>query len=465
MRKVVLNLKENMQYEIIKKLVETNGNKKRAAIKLNCTPRHINRLIKKYRENGKKAFVHGNTGRAPVNRINEAMRTDILDFYCKEIPNANFKHATELLDEHFNIQISNTTLTSILRKNYIVSPKAHRITKRKMKERLKHLRTEARKKVEIYEIETKLEEIDRNDAHPRRSRSAYLGELIQMDASEHIWFGDTKCHLHLAIDDAAGIILGGYFDEQETLKGYYKVLYQILTNHGIPYRFLTDRRTVFEYKLKNASSDEEDTFTQFSYACHQLGIEIDTTSVPQAKGRIERLNGTLQSRLPVELELKGIQSIEQANRQLPQFIKAYNDKFGLHIHDNKTVFEKQPTKEDINLTLAVLSNRKVDTGHCIKFSNKYYIPVTSGGLHKYFSSRTPALVIEALDGNLYVNINDTVYGLEEVIDRQEYSKDFDIIKEVKPKRKTIPSMHHPWRIGTFAAYVHKQKHRQNGAHV
>ena len=71
-----------------------------------------------------------------------------------------------------------------------------------------------------------------------------------MDASEHIWFGDTKCHLHLAIDDAAGIILGGYFDEQETLKGYYKVLYQILTNHGIPYRFLTDRRTVFEYKLK-----------------------------------------------------------------------------------------------------------------------------------------------------------------------------------------------------------------------
>ena len=465
MRKVVLNLKENMQYEIIKKLVETNGNKKRAAIKLNCTPRHINRLIKKYRENGKKAFVHGNTGRAPVNRINEAMRTDILDFYCKEIPNANFKHATELLDEHFNIQISNTTLTSILRKNYIVSPKAHRITKRKMKERLKHLRTEARKKVEIYEIETKLEEIDRNDAHPRRSRSAYLGELIQMDASEHIWFGDTKCHLHLAIDDAAGIILGGYFDEQETLKGYYKVLYQILTNHGIPYRFLTDRRTVFEYKLKNASSDEEDTFTQFSYACHQLGIEIDTTSVPQAKGRIERLNGTLQSRLPVEFELKGIQSIEQANRQLPQYIKKFNEQFGLHIHDNKTVFEKQPTKEDINLTLAVLSNRKVDTGHCIKFSNKYYIPVTSGGLHKYFSSRTPALVIEALDGNLYVNINDTVYGLEEVIDRLEYSKDFNNIKEKKPKRKAIPSMHHPWRIGTFAAYVHKQKHRQNGAHV
>ena len=152
------------------------------------------------------------------------------------------------------------------------------------------------------------------------------------------------------------------------------MLYQILTNHGIPYRFLTDRRTVFEYKLKNASSDEEDTFTQFSYACHQLGIEIDTTSIPEAKGRVERLNGTLQSRIPVEFDFQGIKSIEQANRQLPQYIKKFNEQFGLHIHDSKTVFEKQPSKKDINLTLAVLSNRKIDTGHCIKFFNKHYIP-------------------------------------------------------------------------------------------
>ncbi len=162
-----------------------------------------------------------------------------------------------------------------------------------MKKHLKDLRSKAHKKSEIVELETKLEELDRVDAHPRRPRSAYFGELIQMDASEHIWFDDTQCFLHVAIDDATGKIVGAYFDEQETLKGYYQVLYQILTNHGIPYRFLTDRRTVFDYKLKNASSDEEDTFTQFSCACHQLGIEINTTSIPEAKGRVERLNGTL----------------------------------------------------------------------------------------------------------------------------------------------------------------------------
>lgn len=465
MRKVELNLKENQQYKVIKKLVETNGNKKRAAIKLNCTQRHINRLIKKYNEKGKAGFLHGNTGRQPANKINKEKRTKILDIYCKEIPNANFRHATELLDEHFNIQISDTTLNTILRGNYIVSPKANRITKRKMKKHLKDLRSKAHKKSEIVELETKLEELDRVDAHPRRPRSAYFGELIQMDASEHIWFDDIQCFLHVAIDDATGKIVGAYFDEQETLKGYYQVLYQILTNHGIPYRFLTDRRTVFEYKLKNASSDEEDTFTQFSYACHQLGIEIDTTSIPEAKGRVERLNGTLQSRIPVEFDFKGIKSIEQANRQLPQYIKKFNEQFGLHIHDSKTVFEKQPSKKDINLTLAVLSNRKIDAGHCIKFFNKHYIPTTGGGLHTYYPARTPALVIESLNGELYVNINETVYALEEVKDRHEFSKDFDVIEEPKPKRKTIPSMHHPWRIGTFAAYIQEQKHRQNGANV
>lgn len=90
-------------------------------------------------------------------------------------------------------------------------------------------------------------------------------------------------HLHVAIDDADGKIVGAYFDYQETLKGYYNVLHQILTNHGIPALFYTDRRTVFEYKRKNRPSDAEDTFTQFSYAYHNLGIDIKTTSVPQAR--------------------------------------------------------------------------------------------------------------------------------------------------------------------------------------
>ncbi len=103
--------------------------------------------------------------------------------------------------------------------------------------------------------------------------------------------------------------------------------------------FYTDRRTVFEYKRKNTHLDEDDTYTQFSYACKKLGIDIKTTSVAPAKGRVERLNQTLQSRLPVELRRSNIKTIEQANHFLVHYIQSYNKRFSLQLNNNKNVLE------------------------------------------------------------------------------------------------------------------------------
>ncbi len=138
------------------------------------------------------------------------------------------------------------------------------------------------------------------DAHPRRPRSSRFGEMIQMDASEYVWFSDVEAYLHLAVDDCTGSIVGAFFAPQEILQGYYNVLYRILVTHGIPHLFYTDKRTVFEYRRKETALLEKDTLTQFGYACKRLGIEIETTSVPQAKGRVERMFKTLKSRLPIE---------------------------------------------------------------------------------------------------------------------------------------------------------------------
>ena len=186
------------------------------------------------------------------------------------------------------------------------------------------------------------------------------------------------------MDDATGEVVGAYFDEQETLNGYYNVIYQILTNYGIPALFYTDRRTVFEYKRKNNAFDDEDTFTQFSYACHNLGIDIKTTSVAQAKGRIERLNQTFQSRLPIELRRAHITDIESANEFLKSYLKKFNDQFALHLNTTKSVFEAQPSLEKINCTLAVLSPRKIDSGHSIRYKNKIYIPTTDRDIPCFF---------------------------------------------------------------------------------
>jgi hypothetical protein len=134
--------------------------------------------------------------------------------------------------------------------------------------------------------------------HPSRPRRQCFGELLQIDASIHNWFGDPlpKATLHGAIDDATGTVMGLFFDREETLKGYYEMMWQILNKYGIPEAFYGDNRTIFEFRRlseKNQTIDR-DVHINFKRMCMQLGIELITTSVSQAKGRIERLWGTLQ---------------------------------------------------------------------------------------------------------------------------------------------------------------------------
>ena len=458
MRKVELTMGEDKKYTTIKKLVETDGNKQRAAVELGCTVRHINRMIKGYKENGKEFFVHGNKGRKPAHTLEDETRQNILDLYRTKYEDANFTHYSELLEEYENIKVSPSTIHSILMEENIISPKA---TLKKRKNLAKKLREQlkiAKTKKEITVLHNAIIAIE--DSHPRRPRCAYFGEMLQMDASLHNWFGTDKSQLHIAVDDATGNIVGAYFDNQETLNGYYHVLHQILTQHGIPYMFFTDRRTVFEYKQKKSPSVEEDTFTQFGYACKQLGIEIKTSSVAQAKGRVERMFQTLQSRLVIEMRLAGISTIEQANEFLNSYIKKFNAKFALPIDNIKSVFVNQPDNEKFNLTLAVLTERKIDNGHCIKFKKKYFKPVNSNGNPVYYYKGTHCMVIKAFDGQLFGCINEQVYALEEIPAFQRSSKNFDYKHlDEKPKKKYIPPMSHPWKRASFEKFLESQSHR------
>lgn len=456
-RKVTLTMTEQQKYEIIKKLVDTNGNKKAAALKLSCTPRHINRMISGYKDSGKSYFVHGNRNRKPAHTLPLETKSSIVDLYKTKYYDANFTHFSELLVKHEDISVSPNTIRTLLLDQGILSPRARRSTKKKLKKQLiEKLKTEKSLKTQNQLTETL---VLLEDVHPRRPRCAHFGEMLQMDASVHLWFGSHKTQLHAAIDDSTGMIVGAYFDEQETLNGYYNVLYQVLVDYGIPYMFYTDRRTVFEYKQKKSPSIEEDTFTQFSYACNQLGIDIKTTSVPQAKGRVERLFQTLQLRLPLELRLAGVTTIEQANTFLNSYIKEFNAKFSLPVNHNKSVFETQPDIDKINLTLAVLSNRKIDNGHCIRYEKGYYKLINSNGLPVHYYKGTPCTVIKAFDNALYSCVGETIYELDLIPTHEISSKNFDFVQiKEAPKRRSIPSMTHPWRQSSFNKHVKSQKH-------
>lgn len=456
-RKVTLTMTEQEKHDIIKKLADSNGNKKTAALKLSCTPRHINRMILGYKTQGKSYFIHGNRNRKPAHTIPIEIKSTIVDLYKTKYYDANFTHFSELLAKHESILVSPGTLRTLLLNEAILSPRARRSTKKKLKHQLK----EQLKSSTSLKVQNQLTEslVLLEDAHPRRPRCAFFGEMLQMDASVHLWFGLEKTQLHAAIDDSTGMIVGAYFDKQETLKGYYNVLHQVLTTHGIPYMFYTDRRTVFEYKQKKSPSIEEDTYTQFSYACKQLGIDIKTTSCPQAKGRVERLFQTLQSRLPLELRLAGVTTIEQANTFLNSYIKEFNAKFSLPANNNKSVFETQPNNEKINLTLSILSNRKIDNGHCIRYAKQYYRLFNSNGLPVNYYKGTPCTVIKSFDGTLFSCVGEKIYALDLVPPHEISSRNFEFVQVTKaPTKRKIPAMTHPWKLSSFKKHVNDQKH-------
>ena len=235
MRKAVLTLKENKKYLTIKKLVETGGNKKRAATELSLTIRQIDRLIAGYKEFGKEFFVHGNRGKRPAIALTSELKDKVEDLYNTKYFDCTYTLFTEFLAERENIFLSIAEVGNILRERFILSPKSHKVTRKEIKKQLIQQKKQASTKKEMAKIQEQIVAVE--DAHPRQPRCIYFGEEVQIDASDHVWFGNQKSQLHAAIDDSTGQVLAAYFDKQETLNGYYNIFYQILTKYRYPLSF------------------------------------------------------------------------------------------------------------------------------------------------------------------------------------------------------------------------------------
>lgn len=439
-------------YEIIKKLLEKNGNKKAAALKLNCSIRSVDRYINIYKTKGKAGFVHGNKGNKPSIAFDDLTKNMIIDLYHNKYEGSNCRHFVELIKEREGIVVSDSSVRKWLLALDEVSPKAHRKTKRIVKQRIKARSKKKTTKRESNILNNKLVALEMKHAHPTRPRPKYMGERIEMDATPYRWFDgdDTMYHLHLAIDCATGKIVGAYMDYQETLNGYFNVLSQILRDYGIPYKFVTDKRTVFIYQQKKHPQDYEDTYTQFSRVCKQLGTELECTSIPQAKGRIERLNGTLQSRLKTEFKLEGITNIDDANKFLTSYVKKFNSSdFVLQLNDTLNIFGNQLKNNEINLQLSILSKRIINNGHAVRYKNNSYHPVDHNGNKQYFPSKTNVTMFETFKGALYIKIGNEFYLGEKIPQSELVSNEFENpvkTRILKTQRKIfIPGPNHPWR--------------------
>ena len=205
--------------------------------------------------------------------------------------------------------------------------------------------------------------------------------MLQADGTPFDWFGNgEKYSLHGFIDDATGKITGLYMCKNECLLGYLEVLRQTLENYGIPISLYPDKYSVFfppkkvndHITIEEQLSGREKGITQFGRIVEELGITMFAASTPQAKGRIERLWETLQSRLVTEFRIYKIKTMEQANEFLIQYIKKYNSQFAIEPLSKKSVYLKIPKRYDLDELLCVRFDRTIDNAGVFSINNSKF---------------------------------------------------------------------------------------------
>lgn len=379
----MLKQEEIRRATLIEACIKGQCTVKQVANALGLSERRVKQIKKEVKENGVKSIQHGNRGRKPKNTISDETRNKILNLrssYQYEI--SNFKHFQELLKEHENIDISYSALYNILKNAGIKSPKKHRKTK----------------------------------LHHRRKRKECEGMMLQADGTPFDWFGDgNQYSLHGFIDDATGKITGLYMCKNECLLGYLEVLRQTLVNYGIPISLYPDKYSVFfppkkvddHITIEEQLNGREKGITQFGRIVEELGIEMFPASSPQAKGRIERLWETLQSRLVTEFRINSIKTMEEANKFLIQYIQKYNSKFAIESASKKSVFLKLPKRYNLDELLCVRFERTIDNAGVFSLNNsKFQV------LDKYLPPKTKVEIYLSQKIGMIVKSNNKIYDVQ-----------------------------------------------------
>lgn len=303
-------------------------------------------LKKLYMAEGLSCLDNKNTGRTPVNKTPEELKNRVVALYATPAYSGiNFKYFTECLEHYEGIKINYNTLRNIMNEYGIKSPEAHRIKKTKV--------------------------------HRPRVRRDNFGDMLQVDGTPFAWFsrfGNTRRYCMVgAIDDATSKITALYITEFECLYGYLEILRQTVTRYGCPREIYSDRAAIFCVTPKNKQNLTQweqlaglhDKRTQWQRILEELGIRQILAWSPEAKGRVERMWQTLQKRLPTEFLRAGCDTVEKANKWLPQYVERFNAQFGVVPMREDNFF--LPCALDLDIVLTAQVPRRTDTNGCISF--------------------------------------------------------------------------------------------------
>lgn len=297
----------------------------------------------------------------------------------------------------------------------------------------------------------------KSQAHrSRRERRAHFGELVQMDGSHHGWFGPEhpKACLMNMVDDATGDTLG-LIAYQETTKAAMNLLRRWIEKYGIPQSLYTDRKNVYITGREPTMEEQlagETPLTAFGKACNKLGIAIIAAHSPQAKGRVERSNGTYQDRFLKELALRRITTCATADKLLnDSFCDALNDKFAIAPREAENYHRPLPEGLDLDDVFCFESHRVVQNDWCIRHENRYYqILKNNRPLPK---PKDKVLVRTHLDGRIVLLYREEPLAFQTLTPKQLHQLHSHEEQAVTPtatataRRTSKPGEGHPWRQG------------------
>lgn len=289
---MAMSNKERERLKVVDRLSKNTLTQRLGAEQLGISIRQLQRLLKAYHIGGDKALVSKKRGKKSNNQLAENLKMQALDLILVHYPDFGPTFAQEKLVEVHNLKMSISSVRSLMIKHRIWQPS--RVIAEKV--------------------------------HKCRARRECFGELVQMDGSYHDWFEGRgpKCCLLVVIDDATSRLLALKFVLWESVFAYFDLFKSYLKTHGRPLSLYTDRHAIFETTRKNEKNYKD---TQFNRAATELGIELILALSSQAKGRVERVNQTLQDRLVKEMRLANISTIDEGNAFLASYLEIHNSKF------------------------------------------------------------------------------------------------------------------------------------------
>lgn len=406
-RTINMSEEEIKRCEILRMADEKRIIQKEGAKRIGISPRHFRRLLRNYRERGAEGIISGHRGKPSNNRMEEGKRKKILNKLKGTYHDFGPTFASEKLLERDGIKVSKETVRQIMIQEGLHEPKTK----------------------------------EAEQIHQMRERRKHRGELVQLDGSYHAWLEDRaeKACLLVFIDDATSEILAAQFVPHETYYSYAGLCKRYFRQHGLPEAFYTDRFSVFRVNQTNVTNT--DGQTMFERAMAELGIELICAYSPQAKGRVERANQTLQDRLVKEMRLAEISNYQQANEFLSNYLQIHNQKFA--VEPLSAIDNHEPLRPENNLDLIFTKRKTRILSKNLEFQYDRVVYQVQSDRPTYALKGRKVTVCENEEGHIFVLLGQTSLEFKRFY-KQPKRNAVASSKEID-RSSYKPAKDHPWR--------------------